>query len=388
MQPVPVVHIITKLELGGAQQNTLFTVKSLDRERFSPVLIAGAGGYLDDEARSLGIPFHTVPELVREIRPALDLSARKKIVGLLEKFTGSPYIVHTHSSKAGIVGRWAARSAICPVVIHSVHGFGHTPAQPPWLRGALKLAEKATARVTDHFITVSEANRSEGEELGFFNRESSSLIRSGFDLATFRNAAADRGSLEAELGIPEEAPLVLMVGNLKPQKNPVDFARVAGLVSRQLPEAHYILTGEGELEDEVRAQVESEGLFHRFHLPGWRPDVPQLMKSSQAVVLTSLWEGLPRVIPQARAAGRPVVANAVDGSAEAIRDGEDGYLVRAGDVTTMADRIVRLLSDPELREEMGRKASLAVAEFDQELMVRQQEELYERLLREKGLWPV
>jgi glycosyltransferase involved in cell wall biosynthesis len=142
------------------------------------------------------------------------------------------------------------------------------------------------------------------------------------------------------------------------------------------------------MRGDLRQEIDRLGLKDVFLAPGWREDVPELIKSSRVVVLTSRWEGLPRVIPQAKAAGRPVVATAVDGSVEAIRDSVDGYLCPPGDVDTMADRVIHLLKDPDLATRMGREGSRVVDEFDQDTMVRRQEELYERLLKEKGLWRV
>jgi glycosyltransferase involved in cell wall biosynthesis len=382
---VPVIHIITKLEFGGAQQNTLYTVASLDRERFEPVLLTGSGGYLMPEARDLGLDLRTVPSMERPVRPGADAAAYRELGRLLEPYRGRSVIVHTHSSKAGILGRWAARKARVPVIIHSIHGFGFTPAMSPPKRFFFKTAERLTSRVTDHFIAVSEANRMDGVNYGLFGVQRCTVIRSGFNLEEFKSAQAVDDELRSELGTGPGAPLVLMVACLKPQKSPLDFARVASLVRREVPDARFLLAGDGELMDALLREVGRLGLDDVFFTLGWREDVPGLMKSSRVVVLTSRWEGLPRVIPQAKAVGRPVVATAVDGSVEAIRDGVDGYLCLPGDVDSMADRVVCLLKDQDLADRMGREGNRVVDEFDQDTMVRKQEELYERLLREKGI---
>lgn len=384
--PVPVIHIITKLEFGGAQQNTLYTVSALDREKFTPVLMTGPEGYLMDEARGHDIELQVVPSMERPISPAADRAAYRELVRLLVSYRGKPAIVHTHSSKAGILGRWAARRAGIPVVIHSIHGFGFTPAQSAAKRWMFVTAEKATSRITDHFIAVSHANREEGIGLGLFPPEHCTVIRSGFDLKQFSDADAMdvvQGIIDKE-DLLDGVPTVLMVGCLKPQKNPLDFVKLAELVGKRVPEARFLLAGDGELRDDMRREIESRGLEKNVLLLGWREDVPALMKRSHVVVLTSLWEGLPRVIPQSMAAGRPIVANAVDGSAEAIRDGVDGYLCEPGDVDTMGDRVCELLLDPEKAETMGKAGQLVATEFDQDVMVRQQEELYEKLLRKTG----
>jgi len=386
LNPVPVVHIITQLEFGGAQQNTLYTVSRLDRERFEPVLVTGPGGYLMKEACELDVSLHVAGSLQRRIRPLADVAAFREILGILRSLPRPPAIVHTHSSKAGILGRHAARRARVPLVIHSIHGFGFTPGQPKLLRRALMGAERITARRTDHFIAVSHSNKADGVEYGFFLPERCSVIRSGFDLDLFRDARSNRDDLTAELGIPHDSPLVLMVACLKLQKAPLDFVRVAREVSLHRPDAHFILAGDGELMDDLSWEIGRFKLGNVFHPLGWREDVPRLMKACDVVVLTSLWEGLPRVIPQAKAAGRPVVATAVDGSAEAIVDGVDGYLCSPGDIGALAGRLLKLLNDPAVAQRMGLAASGSVDEFDRDVMIRKQEDLYIRLLNERGIF--
>lgn len=386
MMRFPVVHIITKLEFGGAQQNTLYTVAKLDRKRFAPVLVTGPGGYLMEKARELDLDPVVAGEMERPIRPRKDRRAYQELVRILEPYRGRPAVVHTHSSKAGILGRWAAHKVKVPVIVHSIHGFGFTPGQSPPLRWLLMSAEKRTSGITDHFIAVSRSNREDGIRYGLFTGDRCTVIRSGFDLDAFRNAEpGGSGPIKAP-GVGPGNPLVLMVACLKPQKNPLDFARVASRVRKEVPEARFLLAGDGELRDDLLREIDRLKLGDVFSAPGWREDIPRLMAASRVVVLTSRWEGLPRVIPQAKAAGRPVVATAVDGSVEAVRDGVDGYLCPPGDVSGMADRVISLLRDPDQARRMGQEGAKAVDEWDQDMMVRKQEELYERLLKEKALW--
>ena len=385
MNRIPVVHVITKLEFGGAQLNTLYTVASLDRERFEPVLMTGPGGYLMPEARDQGLDLRIVPSMDRAIKPGVDAATFRELGKLLEPYRGRPAIVHTHSSKAGILGRWAARKVRFPMIIHSIHGFGFTPAQSRPKRFLFQAAERFTSRITDHFIAVSDSNRVDGIRYGLFGPDRCTVIRSGFDLELFRSAEKLPLDLLDNLGISRGSPLILMVACLKPQKAPMDFVELAAKVHREIPLARFLIAGDGELRGVLENEIRRLGLSDICLPLGWREDIPELMKSSRVVVLTSRWEGLPRVIPQAKAVGRPVVATAVDGSVEAIRDGVDGYLCSPGDVDSMAERVIRLLKDPDLADRMGREGNRVVDEFDQDMMVRKQEELYERLLREKGI---
>jgi glycosyltransferase involved in cell wall biosynthesis len=375
---IRVCHIITLLELGGAQQNTLYTAAHLDRRRFAVSLVAGPGGLMDAEAESIPLlRTHWIPELVREVNPVKDLVALVRLIALLRRLR--PDLVHTHSSKAGILGRWAAHLAGVNVVVHTVHGFGFH-SRMPWLaRAWFSTLEAWTAPLTTRFLAVSRANLEYAARRGLFRPERASLIRSGIELSSFRNGAK-AGSLRQDLGIPPHAPVVGMVACLKPQKAPVDFVKVAEEVSRRVEGAHFLLVGDGELRPEVEEEVARRSLTQRFHLLGWRRDIPSLFKNLDLLALTSLWEGLPRVVPEAMAASLPVVATRVDGTPEAVVEGETGFLVEPGDVQGMAERICWLLEHSEAARSMGSKGRVRVEEFDIDRMVRRQEALYEELL--------
>ncbi len=382
---IPVIHIITMLELGGAQQNTLHTVAHLDRARFQPYLLTGSGGILDFEALSLpDVPAYFVPDLIREVRPHRDLRGlrqiRSRIRRIRERHPGRPAIVHTHSSKAGILGRWAARMERVPVIVHTYHGFGFHQWQRAPVRLAFEWAERFTACITDAFIMVSRANMETARKLRITAGKRVAMIRSGIPLDAFRSRPDLRGSIRGALSIPWDASVVTMVACFKPQKAPCDFVKMAARVASQEPRAFFLMAGDGVLRAQVEAAVVRHGLESRFRVLGWRQDIPDLLNDTDVLVLTSLWEGLPRVLPQAMAAGLPVVATAVDGSPEAVADGINGFLVSPGDVDGAASRVVQLLQDPALRHRMGVEGEKRVEEFDIDLMVQQQERLYEEMI--------
>jgi glycosyltransferase involved in cell wall biosynthesis len=383
-----VVHVITKLELGGAQQNTLYTVRHLDRARFEVALVTGTEGELIEEARAIpDCRLHLVTDLVREVAPVRDVRTLLALTRLLareRRTTEAPVIVHTHSSKAGILGRAAARLAGVPIVVHSIHGYGFHDGQRPAVRRLYVALERAAARWTDAFIAVAEENRRTGIALGLFPPERCEVIRSGIAIDAYRCRPEARAAARAALGVPPGAPLVGMIACLKPQKAPEDFVAVAARVRAALPEARFFLAGDGERRQAVEAAARAAGLDGAFQLLGWRRDVPELLAALDVLVLTSRWEGLPRVLPQAMAAGRPVVATNVNGAPEAVRDGVTGYLVPPGDIAGLADRVIALLRDPATREAMGRAARAAVHEFDATEMVRRQEALYGRLVADKA----
>ncbi len=379
---VPVVHVITKLELGGAQQNTLHTVARLDRSRFAPQLVCGPGGLLDDVARELDdVPVHFVPDLVRPIRPLKDRSATRAVRDLLAPMAAAgPVIVHTHSSKAGVIGRRAARAAGARPVIHTVHGFGHDAIRNPLLRRVAMGVERSLARHTDAFISVARCHVDEGRAAGLFGDKPVEVIRSGIDLEHFADADRRRADTRAALGLPADSPVVGMIVCLKPQKAPLDLAEIAADVLRTRQDAWFFLAGDGELREALQTRLAQLGLVRRVKLLGWRHDIPDLLGALDVLLLTSRWEGLPRVCPQAMAAGRPIVATAVDGIPEAVVDGRNGLLYPPGDARAGAAAVLSLLDDPERARAMGAAGREAAAEFGQDEMVARQEQLYEQLL--------
>jgi glycosyltransferase involved in cell wall biosynthesis len=383
---IRVAHVITRLDLGGAQDNTLHTVRHL-RAPFAPFLVAGLGGLLDHETGRSGLETHFVPSLVRPIRPWRDAVAVAALARLFRRLR--PEIVHTHSSKAGILGRAAAGLAGVPVVVHTIHGFGFHPGQSRALGTALLLAERAVRPLTTHVVAVSRANLLRGAALGLLDPARASVIRSGVHLGEIRKAseaAAARGreAQRTRLGLEGRGPIVGMIACLKPQKAPLDFVEAAARVAAERPDALFVIAGDGELRGAVEARARALGIDGRLRLLGWRRDVPDLLAALDVLVLTSRWEGLPRVIPEAIAASVPVVATAVDGSAEILRDGLNGFLAEPGDVAGLASRIATLLAHPDRGRQVIAAARPLLEEFDIDRMVRRQEALYSRLLEERA----
>lgn len=379
---VRVCHVITRLEMGGAQDNTLYTAAHLGPP-FAASLVCGPGGMRDDDARRSGVAVTFVPSLVREIRPLRDLAAVAALVRIFRR--DRPAIVHTHSSKAGIVGRIAARLAGVSIVVHSVHGFGFNDTQPAPLRALLVGLERLVAPLTTRFVLVSRANLDRGVRLGVVRGDRATLIRSGVRIGEFAAAASDPAlrngaGLRHELGIPPSTPLVGMIACLKPQKAPLTFIEVAARVAADRPRTHFVLAGDGELRPAVEARIRETGLEGRVHLLGWRRDVPRLLAAIDVMVLTSLWEGLPRVLPEAIAAGVPIVATGVDGTTDILRDGETGIVRPPGDCEGMARGVAAILRDPEIGRALAGRARAALDEFDIDRMVRDQERLYHALL--------
>jgi glycosyltransferase involved in cell wall biosynthesis len=380
-----ICHIITKLELGGAQEVAIYAVSHLDRTRFRRVLMAGPGGLLTEEARRLpGVDLIIVPTLGRRIHAISDLVAFLHLVRLLHRV--KPAIVHTHSSKAGILGRWAAWCAGVPLIFHTVHGFGITPAQPRWLQHLLILVERITGWITTHWVVVAAIDEERGRRWGLFNANVS-VIRPGIDPRPFQQPPdpASRRRLREELGAGPDDLLVGTVACLKPQKAPEDLVAVAELVCSRMPKVKFVLIGDGALRPRIQALIDQRGLHERVRLAGWRRDVDRAMGSFDALLLTSHWEGLPRVMLEAASAGLPIVATKVGGVEEAVVHRDRTRLYEPRDIAGLAEGVAIVLQQRRTEGTSpvtGRLQQLP-KEFHIEEMVKQYQSLYDTLLSQR-----
>ena len=371
---IRVLLVITRLELGGAQRVVLHTARALDRERFEVGLAWGPGDLLDEDAESIDdLELFPIASLLRRIAPIDDLKALSSLRKTKRRF--SPDVVHTHSSKAGILGRMAARIEAVPAIVHTVHGFGFTPLQKAPVRFVFKSAEKMLARVTDHFVMVSESDRRRAAEMGMVPRDRSTVIRAGIDLSRF-SGHGDGKSARRLLGVPPDVPLITQIGNFKAQKAPLDFVRVAAAVGKRFPESWFLMVGDGPLRESAKELARSLEIGDRLVFSGWRDDIPDVLAATTVSVLTSRHEGLPCSVVESLAAGVPVVATAVDGTVEVLRSGVNGFLAPAGDVAALTDGVRAVLEDPVLRDRLVTSATIGLEEFDRDLMVRREEELY------------
>ncbi len=381
-----IVHAITRLELGGAQQNTLYCVSHHDRTRFDVGLVAGSGGLLDAEA--MAIPdarVRVVPWLEHPISPWRDAVALARLAALFRR--DRVHLVHTHSSKAGILGRVAARVARVPVRVHTVHGWSFHAGQRPAVRRLYTALERAAGSFTDRIVVVSEADRRKGLEAGIGREDRYRLLRSGIDPSLYERPAVPREATRAALGFGPAETVVGTLACLKAQKAPLDFVEAAAAARARNPAMRFFVAGDGELKPAVEARIRALGLEGAVSLLGWRRDVADLLHAMDLFLLTSVFEGLPRAVLQAMAAGVPVVATAVDGTPEVVRDGVTGDLVPAGDPLAAADRLVALAADPERRARYAARAREALSEsFDVREMVRRLEDVYVEALASKPTW--
>lgn len=390
-----ITHIITRLVVGGAQENTLATVRGLRQMPGLDVqLITGPAigpeGSLENAAREIfaGAPenFSVVPELVRPVQPLKDFLALRKLEQILRAQT--PDIVHTHSGKAGILGRLAARRAGVPVIIHSIHGpsFGNFQGAPANL--AFTAAEKYAARATDHFIVVADAMRRRYRAAGIGRDENYTRIFSGFEVRPFLAAPPD-AALRRQLGFAPDDFVIGQIARLVPRKGHADLFAALKTILPACPDARLLLVGDGPLRAALESLAHHLGLADKIVFTGLVPpaDVPRYAGILGCLAhLSTFPEGLPRALPQALAAGKPVVAYDFDGADEICRDGETGFLIPTGDVGTAAKKILQLAGDAALREKFGQTGAAFVRDnFAVEKMVAAQHSLYLKLAAARGL---
>lgn len=381
-----VAHVITRLIVGGAQENTIASVLGLrEKPGLEVSLISGptAGPEGSLEPRVTQIPglLTIVPELIRPVSPWHDWLAMRKLNRLLR--SQRPDIVHTHSGKAGVLGRLAAHAAGVPIIVHTIHGPSFGPFQGALANFAFRAAERRAARVTTHFVSVANAMTEQYLAAGIGRPEQYTRIFSGFDLDPFLNAKNDP-ALRSKLGIGPDDFVIGKVARLFEHKGHEDLiAAVLGMASLQ-PKLKLLFVGDGKLRPKLEG-LAAQSLRGRVVFAGLvRPEeVPDYLGVMDAVVHLSRREGLARVLPQALAAGKPVVAYDCDGAREVCLGNETGFLVPVGDLLSVSDRLEKLLEQPHTRECLGTRGRELVKEwFPTQRMVDDLHALYLRLQAE------
>jgi glycosyltransferase involved in cell wall biosynthesis len=394
MNKIKVVHIITKLELGGAQQNTLYTVEHLDKKNFDVYLLSGCGGILDEIAKLLAkkacVKVYFVKNLFREINIIKDILAFIEIFELLIKI--KPQIIHTHSSKAGIIGRWATFFLNFFIkkkikIIHTFHGFAFSKFHNFFVRNFYIILEFFTAIISDKLIFVSLNNIETAKKYKIGSEKKYVIIRSGIKISEFYKVSFDKELKEKkrdELQISSSEKVITTIGPFKPQKNLSDFIKMAKIVVEKLPQQKikFLIAGDGKQRNMLLWLTKKLNLEDKIKFLSWYKDVKGLLAVTDIFVMTSLWEGLPRSAVESLVAGVPVIAYAVDGLNDIVKSGENGFLVQPKDYNTLAEHIVYLLKHEDILDKFKKNAVITIEKsFDIDYMVIQQENLYRGCLK-------
>ncbi len=387
---VKVLHIITRLIIGGAQENTLFTVKGIMKlDGYDVKLISGPPlgpeGSLVEQAKRDGVDLTILPELRRAINPLLDMVSLLKLYLFIKK--EKPEIVHTHSSKAGILGRLAAKAVGVPVIIHTIHGLPFHPYQNKLLNWLYRKLERFAGNWTTKIITVSDAMLESAWAAKAAPREKFVTIYSGMEIEKFMDLKVDVKSIKEKLGIPLDSLIVGKIARLFPLKGHEYILEAAPLIVKEFPDVRFLLIGDGILKDELMAQAERLGVLSNFIFAGLIPprDIPPFIYAMDVLVHTSLREGLARAIPQAFLCSRPVVTFDIDGAREVVQDGKTGYIIAPCDTKALAEKVIELLKDKEKASEFGKEGKrLAASLLGVDTMVQKIDALYRKLTKIPG----
>jgi len=379
-----IVHVITRLIIGGAQENTVLTCRGLVESGHEVTLIAGTEtgpeGSLWPSAEACGCRIIRSTHLRRAISPIAD----RRAVGELEQAfrTLKPDIVHTHSSKAGILGREAARRAGVPVIVHTIHGMSFNRTQPWWTRAAYRYLERRAGRCTTAFVCVADAMTDQAVWAGLAPRERFTTVRSGMELEQFGPDEKVRAEVRKAWGVCDADVVIGTIARLFANKGYEQILAAMPNAVRRVPQLRFVWVGDGAHRAVYERRLDQLDLRDRVHFAGLVPPeaVGRLIKGFDIVLHASRWEGLPRAVVQGLLTKVPAVSFDNDGAGEVVLDGQTGRLVPYGDITGLTDAIVELAEQPGLRRTLGdRGRELCVREFDWRKMVADLEALYARL---------
>ncbi len=387
VKKVRVLHIITRLDRGGSAENTLLTVLGMCPKVYEVALAVGPrqGKASPTEviARQRGIVFFDIPQLVRSISPLKDVLAVWEVWCLIRQ--GDYHIIHTHTSKGGIIGRLAARLANSPIIIHTPHGHVFYGYYGPLLTRIFIWLEGWAAGFTDRIICLTQIGVDDHVNLGVSQREKFEVIHSGIDFTSFDNQVVHHQMARKNLGLPAEGIIIGTVGRLTAIKGQHDLLRAFAHADKLLSQVYLVLVGDGEERDVLEALAAELKIAERVFFTGWRTDLPMVYASMDIFAFPSHNEGMGKALVEAMYAGKPSVATQVGGIPELITPGCEGLLVPPQNPLVLAKALIELVQNASLRERMGRSAKAKAQVYNLNHMVDKIEALYKMVLKEKDL---
>ena len=378
-----IVHVITRLILGGAQENTLLSCEGQHARGHEVILITGPAigpeGSLMDRARSTGYRVIELDEMRRAILPLKDYQTYRKLIALLKEL--KPDVVHTHSSKAGIIGRWAAHRAGCPFVVHTIHGLAFTASTSRAVNGVYKMLERKAAPITDRIVCVADAMRDQSLAAHIGRPEQYVTVYSGMETRAFLDPPVSRDEVRRQYGIQPDEVVVGTIARLFHLKGHDDLLGMAPSICKHFRNLKFMWVGDGLLRESFEKRIAEMNLRDRFILTGLVPPtrIPELTNAMDILVHPSRREGLARALPQGALAAKPVVTYDIDGNREAVIERETGYALPAFDRVKLECVIALLAGDESLRRTMGEAGrAFALSRFDVSVMIDGLERVYLR----------
>lgn len=389
---IKVLHIITRMDMGGSAQNTLLTCLGLSG-KYDLVLVHGISRESEmtdlentsvhkqiEKAKLCGVKAIPLSSLVRRIDPIQDIQAFLFLFRLIRR--EKPAIVHTHTSKAGILGRWAAKLAGASFIVHTPHGhvfYGHFGIL------AVKvffLIEKITNLITDRIVALTEGERKDYIGLSVSKSDKITTIHSGVEIDRYLTSHVNIEEKKRSLGLNFKGQVVGTIGWLLPIKGPMHLLKAMGSVWQNRSDAELVFVGKGGLKADLTAQAIEMGMMEKVKFLGWRDDIHEIIPIFDLFVLPSLNEGMGRVLVEAMAAGKPVVASNVGGIPDLVKNEENGLLVPPGDEEALANAVIMVLNDPEKAREMGKRGRDRCQDFSLDSMLQKIDVLYQNLLNQ------
>jgi glycosyltransferase involved in cell wall biosynthesis len=378
------LHVITRLIRGGADENTLLTVGGLDPRRYRVDLAVGEES---DPALLEGLEqvrVHWIGGLTRDPHPLKDILALVRLARLMRRHRYQ--IVHTHTAKGGFLGRLAAAMVGTPTIIHTVHGVTFHEHLSRGQRAFYLLLERIAGRFTHQFVTVGEDVKRLYIGEGIGQPHAYETIYSGMPLDDYLEAGdlpeAERAVLRSELGLEPHHRAVAMAARLEPRKGQAYLLEAAHRLKHAHPDLRVLVLGDGPMRGWLENRARELGVDDIVQFMGHRTDLPKVLAASDISVLTSLWEGLPRVLVQSAAAGKPILTFDVEGAWEVVRDGHNGFIVPSRDLDRFTQRLDTLLKDRMLASALGRAGRDQVSEaWTVETMLDRLDQLYQRVSR-------
>jgi len=382
---IKIFRMITRLNIGGPAIHAILLTNGLNKGKFESKLVTGIPSEYEGDmfylAEKKGVKPTIIPELRREICWTDDMVSAIKLFRLLKR--ERPHIVHTHTAKAGAIGRIVAKMAGVPIILHTFHGHVFHSYFGSWKTRFFLLMERLLAHFTDRIITVTDEQRREILSYKVGSPRKVVSVPLGLELERFLEC--EKGKIKRELHIDDHTKMVGIVARLVPVKNHLCFLRSASIVLERCKNVKFLIVGDGELRELLEMEVCNLGLQNDVIFLGFRRDLEHIYADLDVVVLSSLNEGLPVAIIEAMAAGKPVVCTKVGGVPDLVEDGKNGFLVPSDDHIAMADAIVKILDDPHLAEKMGSEGRKKVyPAYTKERLIKDMENLYEELLIMKG----
>ena len=376
-----IVHVITRLIVGGAQENTLLSCEGQHDLGHEVTLITGPPlgpeGSLMDRATAYGYRVEVVDDMRRAILPVRDYRSYRWLIRRFRELR--PDVVHTHSSKAGIIGRWAARRAGVPAVVHTIHGLAFTASTSPMVNAAYKMLERRAAPITTRIVCVADAMRDQSLAAGIGRPEQYVTVYSGMKTEPFLTPPVPRAEVRRQLGLADEHVAVGTIARLFYLKGHDDLLDLAPDLCRRFPNLRFLWVGDGLLRADFERRIAAMGLSDRFILTGLVPPerIPELTNAMDILVHPSRREGLARALPQGSLARCPVVTYDIDGNREAVIEGETGFVLPPFDKTRLSRALEQLIPDAERRKAMGEAGRrFALGRFDAKVMVDALERVY------------